>query len=255
MLISRSFATFGNQSEGFDTYNEFNWAQPANIVDSNNCSRTTQDIYDQTSTAQTLSIANPEIIIDTTPFTWNPQNETISAIGLDHTTLMYQDDTLYPHSSAIREILFNFVTPRLDIITPINDFLDGYFSSSKNRTIGLRGSIIRDPQNENILWPVLQWQEEADTEVLAIFDVEEGMYCNSLIHVGEGITFQPGGSRWRHRRVKWSVRDFERFKILFDVLLPAVGKEHWPDEEPEKQLFNSNIPEIDQYLPSRVSVN
>ena len=94
---------------------------------------------------------------------------------------------------------------------------------------------------------MVQWQEGVDTEATAIFQVEEAKYCNSLIHYGEGTTFQPDGSRWRNRRVKWSVRNFEYLKALFAILMPAVGKQQWPDDDLETRLFNNNVPESEEY--------
>ena len=94
---------------------------------------------------------------------------------------------------------------------------------------------------------MVQWQEGVDTEAIAIFQVEEAKYCNSLIHYGEGTTFQPDGSRWRNRRVKWSVRNFESLKALFVALMPAVGKQRWPDNDLDTRLFSKNVAESEEY--------
>jgi len=135
----------------------------------------------------------------------------------------------------------------LEIVAPINDFLDEYFGSRKNAIIGLRASSIPASPNDHIFLPVVQWQEGVETEATAIFHVEEAKICNVLIHYGDGTTFQPDGNRWRNRRVKWTVRNFERLKALFVALMPAVGKQRWQDDGLETRLFNSVDAESDEY--------
>ena len=78
---------------------------------------------------------------------------------------------------------------------------------------------------------------------MALFKVEEAKYCNTLIYYGEGTTFQPDGTRWRNRRIKWRVRDFERLKALYVVLVPAFSQQQVPDGDLERRLFNNSVPE------------
>lgn len=147
-----------------------------------------------------------------------------------------------PHSSRIRDLLLAHSSQSSDIIDPIVAFLGRYFASRKHLISGLRASTVAILQS-GIMLPLMQWQEGGDTEAMALFSVEESKHCNSLMHYGEGTTFQPDGSRWRNPRIKWRVRDFEHLKALFGILVPAVGMRQVPDDFLERRLFNNSVPE------------
>ena len=210
---------------------------------SNHYSNATNTRYGLTSAENLPSASSPNNLA-TVAFSWNPDIDNYLASRHDQIVTTETTETVWcPCSSRIREILLTFSTSNLDIVSPINDFLDQYFSSRKNAIIGLRASSIPASPNSHVFLPVVQWQEGVETEATAIFDVEESRICNALIHYGEGTTFQPDGTRWRNRRVTWTVRNVDRLKALFVALMPAVGKQQWQEDN----LFNTIDPESDEY--------
>jgi len=204
------------------------WSQGGD--DSASYPNSSQDAYGFTSTAQSLPV-----------IPWQPEFSNFIAGG--HEQIISTTECVWsPHSSRIRDLLLAHASQNSDIIDPIVAFLGRYFASRKHLISGLRASTIAILQS-GIMLPLMQWQEGGDTEAMALFNVEESRHCNSLIHYGEGTTFQPDGSRWRNPRIKWRVRDFERLKALFSTLVPAVGRQKVPDDYLERRLFNNTLPE------------
>ena len=196
----------------------------------------TPETYGLTSTtAQNLPVSVPAFPANIS--SWNSQLDNFPIASGNDQLMSTQDTTSvwHPQSASFRDSLLTF-----NLVTPIIDFLNPYLSSRKQTISGLRASTIPVLQTGKPL-PVVQWQEGTELEAVALFEVEEAKYCNALIHYGEGTTFQPDGRRWRQPRIKWSVRDFQRLKTLYVILVQAVGRQQVPEDDLERRLSMETV--------------
>lgn len=83
---------------------------------------------------------------------------------------------------------------------------------------------------------MVQWQEGHETEVMALFVIDDRKLFNVLLHYGEGIGFQEDGKRWRRSSIEWNVLSFENLKSLLIIAKQALGMHLWPEEELREKL-------------------
>lgn len=102
------------------------------------------------------------------------------------------------------------------------------YASSKANMTGLRVSRVYSLTNDNRFWAVLEWRIGIDTDVLAIFQIDNTDNSNSasnwLMHHGQGRNIKGTlGRRWVTTSVSWSVTSFGYLKSLFGAARHILG--------------------------------
>lgn len=96
---------------------------------------------------------------------------------------------------------------------------------------GFRSSAVYSFTNNKRSWPVVEWIEDNDTEVLAIFDVEahvaETGLCSWIMHHGMGIDKDKQSGRWKKTSISWSVFSIDRLNTLFQAAQHLLGILEW----------------------------
>ena len=113
--------------------------------------------------------------------------------------------------------------------------LQRHFKATDTRVTRFRASIIFSLTNDDCSWPVVEWKEQDDTEVIAIFYVDETMpsdVCGWLMHYGRGIVKDSKEDmRWEKTSIAWSVGDMDHLKSLFEAGQHLLGILQWPTED------------------------
>lgn len=117
-----------------------------------------------------------------------------------------------------------------ELVGPITEHLQRYFHSQTGRITGFRAGIVR-LLNDDKIWPVVEWREGLDTDVLAIFKVMgSDAPCGCLMHYGDGIVWQDR-KRWRRSFITWQVAEMGDLGDLFAVVQHILGMLHWSNED------------------------
>lgn len=134
----------------------------------------------------------------------------------------------HPNRATIIETLTPYVSdPELG---PITGYLQTYFGTSWRRITGFRAGFVH-LLNDEKRWPVVEWREDHDTDVLAIFKVMgPGIPCGCLMHYGEGIAWLER-TRWRRSALTWQVTEIGDLCDLFLVAQHSLGMLHWSNED------------------------
>ena len=92
---------------------------------------------------------------------------------------------------------------------------------------GFRASVIYSLTDDDSAWPVLEWREGTDTEVLAILyvDDDDAEVCSWLMHYGVGQG--KGTKRWQKSWISWSVGEIGHLKSLFGAARHLLGVLGW----------------------------
>lgn len=110
-----------------------------------------------------------------------------------------------------------------------------HFSVTDARVTRFRASIIFSLTNDDCAWPVVEWKEEDDTEVIAIFYVDETApsdVCSWLMHYGRGILRDSKvDMRWEKTSIAWNVGDMDHLRSLFEAAQHLLGVLRWPTED------------------------
>ena len=147
-------------------------------------------------------------------------------VNLDIPELGFQ--ITHPDTATIVEILLMYVS--VEEVGPITGYLERYFRSGFRRITGFRAGVVT-LLNDEKLWPVVEWREDYDTEVLAIFKVMgPGIPCGCLMHYGDGIAWLDR-KRWRRSLLTWQVTVIGDLCDLFVVAQHILGMLHWSDED------------------------
>jgi len=118
----------------------------------------------------------------------------------------------------------------IELVGPITEHLERYFHSQASRITGFRAGSVR-LLNDDKVWPVVEWRENHDTDVLAIFKVMgSGAPCGYLMHYGEGIVWQDR-KRWRRSFITWQVSEMGDLGDLFAVVQHILGTLYWSDSD------------------------
>jgi len=79
--------------------------------------------------------------------------------------------------------------------------------------------------NNEISWPIVQWQEQNGREALAIFDIayrdEEDWMSSYIIHFG--VNKMVLTARWSRRELVWNATSMHALKALFNVAQHGAG--------------------------------
>ena len=110
-----------------------------------------------------------------------------------------------------------------------------HFHATNTRVTRFRASIIFSLTNDECAWPIVEWKDEDNTEVITIFYVDDTApsdVCGWLMHYGGGIHEDPKEDvRWEKTSIVWSVRDMDHLKSLFEAAQHLLGILKWPTED------------------------
>jgi hypothetical protein len=99
---------------------------------------------------------------------------------------------------------------------------------SNRRMTALRVTMMYALKNTAGAWPVVEWQEEDGTEVIAIFhfdDLEDPSTCSWLKHVGRRYSLAE--RRWMENSIAWNVATLAHLKTLFIAAQHTLGVLEW----------------------------
>ena len=114
----------------------------------------------------------------------------------------------------------------------ILDALDQHYRTNYSNVTAFRASIVYSLTNETCAWPVIEWREGTDTEVMVIFLLDdEGAVCSWLMHYGYGTNASGEGRRWTSTSISWCVGEIVHLKSLFEAAQHLLGVLQWPPED------------------------
>jgi hypothetical protein len=144
-----------------------------------------------------------------------------------------------PDATTIFDILLMHVNFRE--VGPIADYLERYFRSTPSPITGFRAGVVKLFNDEKV-WPIVEWREGHDTDVLAIFKfMGPGTPCGCLMHYGNGIEWGVR-KRWRESSLMWQVAAIVDLCDLFMVAQHILGILHWSNED-IANLYLKDCPE------------
>lgn len=113
----------------------------------------------------------------------------------------------------------------------ITEYVIKYFQLTPNRRITGFRAVFTLLTGEIRGWPVIEWREGYDTEVLAIFkiEVQTARGC-CLMHYGDGIGWHDR-KRWRRSVLTWQIGEVDDLKELLVVAQHMLGMLHWSDTD------------------------
>jgi len=162
-------------------------------------------------------------------------------------TFAIQDDGLFdllnllpaklirPDSATMGEILHSFLPPGK--AKPVQDLLENYIAACHEHITGFKAGSVK-LLNDEESWPIVEWREGQDTEVLGMFKVaDQGVPCDCLFHYGTG----KDPKRWRQSVLSWQVSDTAHLAALFGVAQHVLGMLHW-SEDNVVNMFLGAIP-------------
>lgn len=144
-----------------------------------------------------------------------------------------------PDTTTILNILLMYVG--LEEVGQIADYIERYFRSIPRPITGFRAGVVRLFNDEKV-WPVVEWREGRDIDVLAIFKVMgPDIPCGCLMHYGNGIEWGVR-KRWRESSLVWQVAAIVDLCDLFMVAQHTLGILHWSNED-ITNLYLKDCPE------------
>jgi hypothetical protein len=145
----------------------------------------------------------------------------------------------YPDTATILEILSAYLS--IEEVCPITYYLQRYFPARPSRITGFRAGVVTLP-NDKKRWPVIEWREDPDTDVLAIFNIMgPNVPCGCLKHYGDGVGWLER-KRWRRSSLTWQVTEIEELRDLLVVAQHSLGTVHWSHED-VANLYMKDCPE------------
>jgi hypothetical protein len=108
-----------------------------------------------------------------------------------------------------------------------------HLQSTKAQMTALRATAAYPLIDDASSWPVVEWKEDDDTEVLAIFhideDVEEPESCSWVTHTGVGPCKDDDKTqrRWRKSSIAWNVGHLGHLKTLFGAAQHILDLLEW----------------------------
>ena len=116
-----------------------------------------------------------------------------------------------------------------DSIARTLNALIGSITASPSSIRGFRASVVYPLANTPWSWPVLEWTEGEDTDVLAIFEMNQASdvaECNWLVHYRHQ-NHGPSGDQGRNGQVSWRVTNLNHLQMLFEVAEHLRGILEW----------------------------
>ena len=149
----------------------------------------------------------------------------------------------------------SWTTP--DVGQQIMHFLQKQFEATGAQVTAFRANIIYSMEEEGLAWTVVEWKEDVDTEVLALFYVDEESpsgVCSWLMHYGQGIMgdhSDNGTKRWKQATISWKVADMDHLKSLFGAAQNLLGVLGWSSDDIIQLYCKRNLENCPQneYVP------
>lgn len=153
-----------------------------------------------------------------------------------------------PDQKAIRAVLCKHVSE--DDMAPMMDQLTNHFTInnvdvSEFAVTGLRAGRVKVPGTDE-KWPIVEWREREDTDVMAIFKIhKQNSQCSWLTHRGEGRWHREG--RWRQSSLTWYLSDIPDLCDLLTVAQQDLGIRQWCQIEKELSVPSGEPSSDDEY--------
>lgn len=134
----------------------------------------------------------------------------------------FTEQALFDYETILKAISAWIKTEQAVIISKS---LDEYFVNSNTKATALRVSVLFPFPNDDRSWPVVEWKQDNDKDILAIFHFDEnsgrpGRY-SWLVHCGTGPVSDE--SRWEETVIAWGVIDMSHLKTLFGAAQHFLG--------------------------------
>jgi hypothetical protein len=129
------------------------------------------------------------------------------------------------------------------------------------KVTGFRASFVDSLVDNGCFWPVVEWGEGDEVEVIALFYVDVYTVpeaCGWLMHRGEGITDgKANGRRWRSTSTSWKVSEMSQLKSMFQGALHLLCILEWPVLDMLVLYCHYTPPDhsLETYGPRYVSLN
>jgi hypothetical protein len=118
-----------------------------------------------------------------------------------------------------------------DVALSIADGLQRHCHSTMARITGLKATVVYQLGDGGASWPVVEWREGDETDVVAIFKVEDATTpCGYLMHRGVGC-WRTDGRRWRQSFLAWLVSNIAHLKELFQAAQHIFGILQWSNAD------------------------
>ena len=131
--------------------------------------------------------------------------------------------------------------------------LIGFISANASSIRGFRASAVYPLANSGPSWPLLEWTEGEDTEVMAIFElngVTDLAECNWLVSCRYN-SHGPSGGQGRSGSVNWRVTQLRHLKMLFEVAQHLSGILAWSPEDTHRLYCDRSFQRTgEKYDPS-----
>lgn len=166
----------------------------------------------------------------------NSINELTGCVEHLHNWISLNPSTDLKHTVFNSSKIFETLSPYLDdyVTTSISEFLENYFKTNDPEITSFQTSVVYPLHGSNRFWPLLQWIENAKTNVMAIFDIEDDESDNlsCMMHWGLLVNDREHeGMRWGKTAIAWQVTDFNALGTLFQAAQHALGVLEWPRED------------------------
>ena len=162
--------------------------------------------------------------------------DTLTAV-LEHLHLRVARAPLSPltRASSIHAMITSFTGDEIAIV--VERSLCQHFRATSARIRAFRASVVFPFVEEVDFWPVLEWIEGEDTEVLAIFQVNfdvEPSVCSWVMHYGTGRPRHIDGAGWATTSIVWNVAEMGDLKSLFHAAQHLLGVLGWSSADAHK---------------------
>jgi hypothetical protein len=106
-----------------------------------------------------------------------------------------------------------------DVAVPLAKYLSSHQRATGTSLTGLRSTIVHSFARDDCFWVVLEWREGKNTNVLAIFHIDDENdpdLFNVLMHYGFGDETNENTTRsWIRTAISWTVTGVGYLKTLF----------------------------------------
>ena len=132
-----------------------------------------------------------------------------------------------------------------------------HFEKADVHVTAFRVSILFAFVNDDRSWPVIEWKEGNDKELLALFHFDDAHPRSEvgswLVHYGAGISTDE--DRWSVTSIAWGVTDMSHLKKLFGAARHFLGILEW-DPQVALNLYcgiEPSNPSNPEYVPSDIT--
>lgn len=113
--------------------------------------------------------------------------------------------------------------------------LEKYFETFGVQATAFRVSILFAFHNDDRSWPIVEWKEGNDKEIIALYHFDDKSrytgVCSWLMHYGTGISSDPTNeARWTEASIAWGITDISHLKTLFGAAHHFLGILKWSPE-------------------------